>query len=76
MTEYEDSSSHQLPRRRQRWPALACFILSLAALLLGAYLVRKLSPFSDAIEFGWLLIALGIFGLLAALGFITGAYRD
>jgi len=75
MTEYEDSASHQLPRGRRWWPALASLIFGLAALLLGAYLVRKLSPFSDAIALGWLLVALGIFGLVIAFGFITGVYR-
>ncbi len=76
MTEYDDSASHRLPRRQRRWPALASLIFGLTALLLGAYLVRKLSPFSDAIALGWLLVVLGIIGLVIAFGFITGAYRD
>ncbi len=74
MTEYEDSASRQLPRGRRWWPVLASLIFGLAALLLGACLVRKLSPFSDAIALAWLLVALGIFGLVIAFGFITGAY--
>lgn len=76
MTEYDDTASHQVLRGHRWWPALASLIFGLAALLLGGYLVRKLSPFSDAIALGWLLVALGIFGLVIAFGFITGAYSD
>ncbi len=76
MTEYEDIASHQLPRGRRWWPALASLIIGLAALLLGAYLVRKLGPFSDVISLAWLLVVLGIFGLVIAFGFITGVYSD
>ncbi|MDQ2740709.1 MAG: hypothetical protein M3Z66_00145 [Chloroflexota bacterium] len=76
MSEYDDTASHQVRRGRRWWPALASLIFGLAALLLGGYLVRKLSPFSDTIALAWLLVALGIFGLVIAFGFITGAYSD
>jgi hypothetical protein len=57
-----------------RWGALGSLAIGILSFLLGAALVAKHANSNDGSPFGWLFIVIGICGLLAAFGFVTGLY--
>lgn len=58
-----------------RWGALGSLLAGLLFMLAGVALVAKHASSNDGSPFGWLFIVIGICGLLAAFGFVTGLYE-
>jgi hypothetical protein len=50
--------------------------LGTLSLLIGGLLVKRAGTSTAGSPLGWLLIALGIVGLLIAVGIVAGAYRE
>jgi hypothetical protein len=54
--------------------AVLSFVIGIGAFLLGAALVARQANSNDGSPFGWLFIVIGICGVLAAIGFVSGIY--
>jgi len=65
----------QLAELLSRWGAWASLLVGLLFALAGAALVAKHAGSSDGSPFGWLFIVIGVCGLLAAIGFVSGLYE-